>query len=98
MHDPYADLYYERENPYRRYPDTCKLCNNGEITAIHKRTGSVYEFMCPCPKGYQRYKNPPGSPVKIAPEWEKATWRPELSKVYEIYDILKLRVIGDSDE
>ena len=95
MSDPYSDLYYETGYE-RRTSSFCKICNNtGSVTAMHRQSKSIYEFMCSCPKGYETHKNPPKSPVKIAPEWEKAVWNPSLSKNFMIYDINLLPTIEE---
>jgi hypothetical protein len=93
MFDPYADLYTNKEDYYRR-TGNCSVCDNtGEVTAMHRVTGSIYEFKCSCYRGFERFKNPinpktgrPTDGVTIAPEWGKAIWVEGRMKSFVKYD------------
>ncbi len=86
MFDPYADLYTNKDDYYRR-TGNCSICDNtGEVTAIHRTTGNIYEFKCSCYRGFERFKNGKDSPVKISTEWEKATWVEGRVKSFVKYD------------
>lgn len=99
MYDPYQDLEKDNIVTYRRSIPSCKICNNtGSVTAIHRYSKSIYEFMCSCPKGYETHKNPEGSTVIIAPEWVKAKWSPSLSRNFTIYDVNLLPDLSNMKE
>jgi hypothetical protein len=94
----YEDLEKDHTITYRRAVSFCKLCNNtGGVTTMHNRTKSIYEFMCSCPIGLERYRNHEKAGSSIPVLWEQARWKPSLNKNFSIYDVELLPDIGKTE-